>query len=329
MRKLSLLLIEPDPEARAAMGGVLRSHFGIGAVHCAASLTEAVGMAIHSHDLVLTGWDTGDAIGGSLLESLRRQGARGVIVVTEANCASAATQAIIMGASDYVVRVGDYLLTLPLAVEKSLAVIRLRRERDALHRQLVEQNETLAQLLKSLEEAAATDALTGLYNRGHLDRLLEQMFDDAVRGGHELACVMFDIDRFKQLNDTLGHATGDVALVTLGQVIKGAARKMDAAARYGGDEFVVLLPRTEATEAARVAQRIRLGFSSELRTKLPSEIRDEFSSALSAGVATRTSLADSKPRSLLEAADAALYKAKRQGRDRIEISQGRSLTLAG
>lgn len=144
-----------------------------------------------------------------------------------------------------------------------------------------------------------------------------------------MACVMFDIDRFKQLNDTLGHATGDVALVTLGQVIKGAARKMDAAARYGGDEFVVLLPRTEATEAARVAQRIRLGFSSELRTKLPSEIRDEFSSALSAGVATRTSLADSKPRSLLEAADAALYKAKRQGRDRIEISQGRSLTLAG
>src|SRR5204862_3850366 len=129
-----------------------------------------------------------------------------------------------------------------------LTVAALIKEKEDLRRQLEEKNE-------QLEKVAATDGLTGLYNRRHFSRVLEQLFAEAQRYDKDLACVMIDLDGYKQVNDTLGHQVGDQLLVTAGKVITANMRRMDVAARYGGDEFVILLPHADTTEATGVAQR--------------------------------------------------------------------------
>src|SRR6185436_6180964 len=108
-----------------------------------------------------------------------------------------------------------------------------------------------------LEQMAATDPLTGLYNRRHFARVLEQLFAEAQRYDKDLACVMIDLDGYKQLNDTYGHQIGDQLLTMAGKVITANMRRMDIAARYGGDEFVLLLPQAGVEEANNAATRIR------------------------------------------------------------------------
>lgn len=290
------------------MASVLRARFGEDCVQTIGTLAEAVPERVAGCDLVLTEWHLPDATGPVVLETLRARGAGAILVVTAANSAAVATEAVLCGAADYIVRYGDYLVTLPLVIEKNLAIDKLRRERDALHRQLKDQNETLELLLHSLEEAASTDALTGLYNRRHFGRVLEQMHDNAVRTGGDLACVMMDMDHFKPLNDTRGHQAGDAALVTAARVMRLCLRKMDAAARYGGDEFVLLLPQVHREEAAAVARRIQSAYLDHMRLS-------GFADAplgMSFGVAT---LRHDQPHSadqLVALADRALYEAKRR-----------------
>src|SRR5690606_1252500 len=122
-------------------------------------------------------------------------------------------------------------------------------------------NTQLESSLKLLEEMAATDPLTGLYNRRHFSKVIDQLFAEANRYGKDLSCVMIDLDGYKQLNDTYGHQIGDQLLQVAGNAIGANMRQMDVAARYGGDEFVLLLPHADASEAARVAERIRQDFA--------------------------------------------------------------------
>ena len=169
-------------------------------------------------------------------------------------------------------KVGDYLFTIPLVVEKNLTVAKVKRENELLRQELEkalgevrDKNVQLEQSLKRVEEVAATDPLTGLYNRRHFGKVLEQLFAEAQRYDKDLSCVMIDLDGYKQLNDTYGHQVGDQLLVVAGKVISANLRKMDVAARYGGDEFVLLLPHASADEAAGVAGRIRDEFRQRLR----------------------------------------------------------------
>jgi diguanylate cyclase (GGDEF)-like protein len=289
------------------MVDVLRGRFGESAVTTASSLSEVTAERVRACNLVLTEWRLPDAKGAAVLERLRELGAAAIIVVTDANCGVVASEAVLCGAADYIVRYGDYLTTLPLVIEKNLVVDQLRQERDALHRQLREQNETLEMLLHSLEEAASTDALTGLYNRRHFARVLEQMFASAVRSGDDLACVMMDMDGFKPLNDTYGHQTGDAALVAAARIMQENLRKTDAAARYGGDEFVLLLARSHAQDAAEVARRIQSAYVEHMKRVGIHDPRV----GISYGVATlhldRVNTADQ----LISIADTNLYRAKR------------------
>jgi diguanylate cyclase (GGDEF)-like protein len=163
-----------------------------------------------------------------------------------------------------------------------------------------------------LEELAATEPLTGLYNRRHFGRVLDQMFSEASRYGDDLACVMIDLDGYKPLNDTFGHAVGDRLLVIAGQVISANMRRMDVAARYGGDEFVLLLPRAGGADATAVVERIR----EEYRLASAAVLQREQGVTMSVGIAT---LLDGRPARadlLVIAADAALYQAKAAGRNR-------------
>jgi diguanylate cyclase (GGDEF)-like protein len=199
-------------------------------------------------------------------------------------------------------------------IEKNLTVAKIIREREELRKQLEEKN-------AQLEQMAATDALTGVYNRRHFGRVLDQLFAEAQRYDKDLAAVMIDLDGYKQLNDTFGHQVGDQLLVVAGKVISANMRRMDVAARYGGDEFVLLLPQAGTDEAAGAAQRIR----EEFFTASAGLLKRTNGVTMSIGVAAlKQPGGATNAEQLVAHADAALYQSKQGGRNRISISNPRS-----
>jgi len=156
---------------------------------------------------------------------------------------------------------------------------------------------------------AMTDSLTGLLNR----RALEIEMHDLVRRGVEFSVVVADLDHFKRLNDTLGHQSGDHALRRFGEALKGSLRADDRAARWGGEEFVVLLVGTLALQAAEWVDRLRARLASELAQNGQPAFTSSF------GIADSSMGRDSV--SLLRIADTALYIAKNRGRDRGSIGR--------
>lgn len=173
-----------------------------------------------------------------------------------------------------------------------------------------------AERLVELERLALHDALTGLPNRSLFGDRVRQAIAAAERHGQSLAVMLLDLDRFKQINDTLGHATGDRLLQAIGPRLSGALRKSDTLARLGGDEFAVLLPRTRASEAKVVAGRIRASIAAR-RAELGAPLDGLLS--VSMGIADLEAARDARAEALFEAADEALYTAKQRGRDRVEM----------
>jgi diguanylate cyclase (GGDEF)-like protein len=172
-------------------------------------------------------------------------------------------------------------------------------------------------LLEMESRRGMLDGLTGLWNRKYLDQRLVVELKSSQRHGHPLSCVMMDLDHFKALNDAHGHATGDAALRTIGELLPSAARTEDVTCRYGGEEFAVLCPNVDADGATVLAERLRVLIA---HTPIPKAMctgesgrQDEpIHITASFGVADRSAGDD-----LLSAADAALYRAKRQGRNRV------------
>ena len=243
IEKIRLLIIEDDADQRELIREQLEDHFGRGCVVGVGSAREALAENLSAFDLILSDYNLPDAKGHRAARQDPRRCTTPVIMVTGENVGHIAADAIRGGAADYIVKFGDYLFTIPLVVEKNLAVAKIVKENEVLQKQL--------------EQMAATDPLTGLYNRRHFGRVLEQLFAETHRLDRDLSCVMIDLDGYKQLNDSIGHQVGDQLLVLAGKVIAANLRKMDVAARYGGDEFVLLIPNTSSDDAALVAARIR------------------------------------------------------------------------
>jgi two-component system, cell cycle response regulator len=320
---VKLLIIEDDPDQYELMRFTLEEHFGKGSVIGADSLRHALENDLSSLDMILCDYNLPDASGLQVLDEVVARCRTPVIMVTSENVASIAAASIQHGATDYVVKVGDYVFAIPVVVEKNLAIAKVKRENESLRcqleRTLAELREKNVQLQKSLgrlEELAATDPLTELYNRRHFSQLLGQHFAEAQRYAQNLSCVMIDLDGYKQLNDAFGHQTGDELLKLAGKVIKSNLRRMDAAARYGGDELVLLLPHAEAAEAAVVCQRIREEYAETTARILgrPGGV------SMSAGVASLLEQWCAQPEQLVAAADVALYQAKAAGRGRTVIA---------
>jgi len=163
-----------------------------------------------------------------------------------------------------------------------------------------------------LAESSITDILTGLRNRGHLQSRLHEEFARAARHGLPLSLLLLDVDELKALNDFHGHRDGDAALCHVATAIRGGLRASDIAARWGGDEFVLLAPNTRADEAISLAERVR-----SLVATAPAQA-GLAAVTISMGVATLTpELPFHTPEALLRAADTALYMAKRSGRNRV------------
>ena len=324
MESLKILIIEDDDDQRELMRETLEDRFGAGTVEGADSRAAALRQDLASFDLILSDYNLPDCTGMELLEEIKRRCATPVIMVTGENVGHIATEAIRRGATDYVVKFGDYLFTIPLVVEKNLTVAKVKREneslRSELERALAEVSDKNLQLelsLKRVEEMAATDPLTGLYNRRHFGKVLEQLFSEAQRYDQDLSCVMIDLDGYKQINDNHGHQVGDQILVVAGKLITANLRKMDVAARYGGDEFVLLLPHAAADEARGVATRIR----DEYRQASAGVLRREPGANMSIGISSLKNDLPPSAEQFVARADAALYRAKEAGRNRIVVSE--------
>ena len=174
-----------------------------------------------------------------------------------------------------------------------------------------------------LVRSGLTDFLTGWHNRRYLNARLKEELARAQRQGTNLTCLVIDLDRFKQINDQHGHLVGDMALREAAQRVDAHIRGSDAAARFGGDEFVVLAPGIGSDQAAVLAERIRVAVS-EVPLIIPSGARLNMTVSIGvAGIMLSREEADLKAAAerLLSDADAALYRAKQLGRNRVEVAQ--------
>lgn len=205
------------------------------------------------------------------------------------------------------------LITRDLSALKR-AEAELGRHRDNLDELVRARTAALEEANARLAELARTDPLTGLLNRGEILRLLDLEVARIERYGGVLSILMIDLDHFKRINDTRGHLVGDRALEAVGVVLKRELRAVDARGRYGGEEFLILMPETNPNGSRIVAERLRAAVAGVT-------IRDgqgTFSITCSVGAATWSKGQDS--RTLLRIADTALLEAKREGRNRVVIA---------
>jgi two-component system, cell cycle response regulator len=196
------------------------------------------------------------------------------------------------------------------------ATERARAELEAAHGALSQKMDEVQSLQEALRQQATRDELTGLFNRRHLNETLPSMWALARRDGRPLAAVIIDLDHFKRVNDERGHDAGDRLLAAFGWLLAGSLRKSDVACRYGGEEFCVLMPDTDAAGARRkMAALLR-------RWRVESLLQGAAGGAgtsFSAGVADTGQAPVSWP-ALLKAADDQLLAAKREGRNRVRIA---------
>lgn len=167
---------------------------------------------------------------------------------------------------------------------------------------------------KQLHKLSVTDELTGLFNQRHFYNVMARELDRAKRYKHPLSLVCFDLDNFKKVNDSLGHLEGDRVLRIIGDLLKDALRLADIAVRYGGDEFMVLLPETNISSAAKTAERIRIAFNAECSYSMEKSDDSIVKLSMSLGV-TETDGAE-KPDQVVQRADLAMYESKSSGGNR-------------
>jgi len=209
-----------------------------------------------------------------------------------------------LGANDYIIR--------PVDRNELVARARIQIKRKRLQDQLLDNYKRGLTL-------ALTDGLTGLYNRRYLTAHLDTLFGRGGTAVKDVALLMFDIDRFKLVNDTYGHAVGDEVLIEVAKRALSNVRGFDLVARYGGEEFLVVMPESTLASAAIVAERLRLAIGD-----LPIEVSaapGALSVTISIGVAV-TGGETMPPAQLLKNADDALYAAKHAGRNRVMLWDG-------
>lgn len=173
----------------------------------------------------------------------------------------------------------------------------------------------LQQMFEHEQVLARTDALTGLFNRRHFFDLAAREFNGSLRYQRPLALILFDIDGFKKSNDTFGHGFGDDVLIKISQIAKAQIREVDIIARYGGDEFIILMPETNAKQALLLAERIRLA----VETANNSSDSEFQPTTISLGVAEIALATDRSVEAIISRADTALYRAKQSGRNHAVI----------
>ncbi|MBB3459775.1 PleD family two-component system response regulator [Rhizobium sp. BK377] len=238
----------------------------------------------------------------SQFRSLERTRFLPILIVTEQGADEMVIRALDLGVNDYIVRPVDP----NELVARSLTQIRRKRYNDRLRASV-----------KQTIELAVTDPLTGLNNRRYLDNHLNVLFNRSMARGRPLSVLITDIDRFKQVNDTYGHDGGDQVLKEFANRVRSTVRGADLACRYGGEEFVVVMPDTSPEIAAAVAERLRAAIEST--PFLLKSSGETLNITASFGISSRIASVIT-PDQLMKQADLALYEAKNTGRNRVVAS---------
>jgi two-component system cell cycle response regulator len=224
-----------------------------------------------------------------------------VISVTGHGDEVVATNMIKAGAYDYLPKSGINRNVLSRCIFNALEKWKLKKEVEQANAKLV--------------RMAACDPLTGLYNRNSMNGILDKEFSRARRYGTDLACLLMDLDYFKDVNDTYGHHFGDQVLRQFGQRLAKNLRDTDMCFRYGGEEFVALLPATGIDDARTTAEKIRRFCESGTY----GDGEDAVTVTVSLGLATVLKSVPATAGDLLDFADKALYRAKAEGRNRVAL----------
>jgi diguanylate cyclase (GGDEF)-like protein len=322
---LRILVVGSDPRMAAAVGKRLTDHFPTVRISPCSSVAEAAAADVRRVALVLSDMSLPDGTGLDVLSRLlAKRGDLPVVLVTTERSMDIATEAIHRGAYDYVVKTGDYLFAIPLVVEKNLAMWRTKQENMRLASRLARsldqvriKNRQLERAVCELKAMATTDPLTGLANRRAIGDAVARSYAQCTRYGHDLACIMIDLDGFKQLNDAMGHQRGDEVLQAAARVLVQCCRKCDLAGRFGGDEFILLLPQTDMATARAVAGRVAesyglFGAGADRGERMFVPL------TMSVGLATLRRSGPQGPRQMIDHADRALYMAKQEGKARIK-----------
>jgi two-component system chemotaxis response regulator CheY len=188
--------------------------------------------------------------------------------------------------------------------------------RVAIGKRILDLEARLTESRDQLREIAMRDSLTGMLNRRAIYEYAEAELNRAGREARPISLIMLDLDHFKSINDRYGHMVGDEALRLLAGTIAGNTRPYDFAGRWGGEEFLILLPGTTLAEAAAVAERLRASVAMAL---LPLADRSQLELRVSAGVTGAPSGAGQRLDVLIQQADQALYRAKEKGRNRVSV----------
>lgn len=206
-----------------------------------------------------------------------------------------------------------------LRADRNLWRERAEQSAETVHVQVAKQTQKVYRELRRAEREVYTDPLTGLNNRRVLKDRFDEIFQSQADAGQNLSVIMLDIDHFKTLNDTQGHLSGDELLRFTAELIRGALRESDIAIRYGGDEFIVLLPSVDVEEAEAIAKRLvaLFGQRAMLFSNLPRR------PSLSAGVASLWRHRPTTAEELLQMADRALYDAKEAGKQAVHTFAGK------
>ena len=282
---------------------IIRSLKPIADVHALSDPQAAVFEAAEGgYDLVIvnSNFDDYDPLRlCSQLRSVERSRVIPVLLVVDQGSEKMVVRALELGVNDYILRPVDA----NELIVRTLTQVRRKRF-----------NERLRESVEQTIEMAVTDGLTGLNNRRYLDKHLRLLFDRAMARSRPLSLCITDIDRFKAVNDTYGHDAGDEVLREFAQRIRSTVRGADLACRYGGEEFVVVMPDTMPDTAEAVAERLRTVIESE-----PFMLREAgvaLNLTASLGISS-TVWGPMTPEQLIKQADRALYDAKHSGRNRV------------
>ena len=264
-----ILVVDDDKMMRGVLAEILRN-YGYG-VQIAGDGTEALAeLQARRPDLVITDLIMPQMSGLDLIRAARRlYPDLDFVVITASNSVDIAVETMKAGAADYIVK-PFHLEQIRIVVARTLEMRRLREQAKK------------ADFYKTLAER---DGLTGLLNYRSFQEVLRQELQRSLRYERHVSLLMVDVDKFKDLNDTLGHLSGDRALQQLAQLLDENCREPDYCCRYGGEEFVIVVPETDKAGALRLAERVREAV--ETRKFLEEESSPPARLTVSVGVSTR------------------------------------------
>ncbi|MBN2509020.1 MAG: diguanylate cyclase [Spirochaetales bacterium] len=305
-----ILVVDDTSENIKFLGKVLQSEGYL--ISFATDGPQALSIAPHGCDLILLDIMMPGMSGFEVCRKLKELPETKdipVIFLTAINQKEDIVKGLNLGAVDYI--------TKPFQTEELLLRVRTHLELSRTRKQLISYLDDLGKENMVLEEVSITDGLTRLYNHSYIMERAVQEIANAKRHGSDISMIMFDLDFFKDVNDMYGHQVGDQVLVKVAHALKSRLREGDTAGRYGGEEFVVLLPNTAMEQAERIGERIRR-FIDNLEWDI-----DGLHVTISGGVYERN---DENAEDFVREADRLLYLAKQKGRNCLMCASGRTRT---